>query len=118
VSNPSAHLHAAERTEHDGIVLRNLQRDKARLELMRVVMDHLMLLLMFRIKQLQFCHQLTAVADSHTERVLTRIISVDGLFCLGIEEETSSPTFSGTQNIGITETAAEDNEIDVIERLT
>ena len=81
-------------------------------------MPHLMLLFVFRIKQSQFGHQLTAVADAEAHRIFTCVKTIDGLLGLLVIKDTGSPPLGGTEHVGVGESAAEDDEVHIFERFT
>ena len=114
VSYPDAQLVAAQTSEHHAVVLRNAQRDELTLELVAVVMQHLGSL---GTSQTEFHHQLATVTDTQRQGVLAGIELVEGLLSLGVEEEGTSPSLGRTQYVGVRETAAEHNHVDVLKGL-
>ena len=73
---------------------------------------------MFGVDQSQFNHQLAAVADTEREGVFAGVEVVEGRLGLGIEQEGTGPPLGGTQYVGVGETAAEGNDIDILQGLT
>ena len=70
------------------------------------------------IEQSQLYHQLTAVTNAEREGVLTRVELIEGLLCLRVEEEGTSPSLCRTQYVGVRETAAEGYHINLFQCLT
>ena len=94
MGHPDAELVAAERRQHDAVVLRDLEREEGALKLMRCVMQHLRAVGVLGVDKTQLHHELTAVADAERESVLTGIELVESLLCLRVEEEGTSPSLS------------------------
>ena len=64
VRHPNAELAACERAEHDGMVVGYGERDKLRLELVRIVVQHARLHVVVGCYQTQFHHELATVANA------------------------------------------------------
>ena len=117
MGHPDAQLVPTQRTEHHTPVHRDGQSYELRFKLMRVVVQHVRLLRKFRINQIQFHHQLATVANTQRQRVFTGIEIVECRLGLRIVQESTGPAFGRTQHIRIGEHAAEDNHINIFQRL-
>ena len=69
------------------------------------------------LNQSKFNHQLTAVADAEGEGVLAGIELVERLLGLRVEEEGTRPALGRTEHVAVGEATAEDDEVDILERL-
>ena len=114
VGYPQAQLVAAQRAEHDAVVQGYLQRDEFRLELVTVVVQHLG---PCGAGESQFHHQLATVADAERQGVLAGVELVQRLLGLGVEEEGTGPSLGRAQHVAVGEAAAEDNHVDILQRL-
>ena len=117
VGHPDAQFVAAERVEHDAIVLGDRDREEGALKLLRVVVAEMGLVLMLRVDEVEFRHQLATVADAQRERILARIEAVERLLGLGIVEEGTRPSLGRSQDVGVGESATEDDHIDLLQGL-
>ena len=117
MSHPYAELASAERTEHHAVVLRYLNAEERALKLVRVVVEHACTFGVLRIDEVEFNHQLATVADAERQSVLACIELVERLFGLRIEEECSCPSLGRAENVGVGESSAEHNHVDVLECL-
>lgn len=81
---------------------------------MRVVVLHRSLVLEFRIDEVQLYHQLATVADAKAQSVLTGEEALQGSLCVLVPDKAASPSFRRTKHVGVGETSAEHNHIDVV----
>jgi len=73
-------------------------------------------MLVFRVDEVEFHHQLASVADTERHRILARIEPLEGLFGLGIIQESTCPALRRTQNIGVGESSTEHDHADFVQR--
>ncbi len=117
--DPYSESAAAEVFEHDGIVLWDLDAQELALELMAVVVQHLGAEVGgVAVEQAEFYDELAAVAYAEGEGVGSCVEVVEGFTSFLVVEEGAGPAFSGAEDVGVGETAAEDNHVDILERLT
>ncbi len=116
--DPYAETAAAKALEHDGVVLRNLDAEELALELVAVVVEHLGTeSRSVAVEETKLDDELATVADTERECVGAGIETVKGFACFLVVEECSSPALCGAENVGIGETAAEDDHVDILKRL-
>ena len=99
-----------------------MQGDELTLELVAHVVEHLCIVLRIGhsvviVDETQFHHQLASVADAERQRVFSCIEGIERCLCLGVEEESACPTLRTAQHVGVGESAAEDNHVDVFQGL-
>ena len=73
VSYPDAELVAAQTAEHHAVVLWNAQSEELAFELLADVVGQVRAVLMLRVDEVEFHHQLASVADAEAQRVLAGI---------------------------------------------
>ena len=84
---------------------------------MRFVVKHLAILLVFRVNEVQFHHQLTAITNTQWKCIFTSVIFVESFFSFRVEEESTCPTFGRTQYVGVGETTAVNNHVHIFQCL-
>ena len=114
VRNPDAQTIARETLEEYAAIGLNGDTYEAAFKLVAVVVEHVRTLFVFGIDEVEFHHELATVADTEGERVGTCIETVEGFFCLRIEEEGSSPTFGTAEDVAIGESTTEDDHVDFL----
>ena len=85
---------------------------------MAYVVFHGCLALMLRIDEIEFNHELTTVADTEAQGVLTLVICLKSSLGLVIPKESTGPSFCRTKHIGVGESATEYNHVDILKCLT
>ena len=78
-------------------------------------MEHACAACVFGIDEVELNHQLTTVADAERQSVLTCIKLVERLLGLRVEEECSCPSLGRAENVGVGESAAEHDHVDILE---
>ena len=91
MSHPDAELITAQTTEHDAVVLWNVQSQELAFELLADVMSQVCTVLMLRVDEVELHHQLAAVADAEAQCVLTCVELVERFLGLRVIEEGTSP---------------------------
>ena len=72
---------------------------------------------MLRVDEVEFHHQLASVADTERQGVLTGIELVECLLSLRVEEECTCPSLGRTEHVGVRESTAEHNHVDILQSL-
>jgi len=116
VGNPDAQTGTAQGVKHHRVVPGNVHVDKAALELMGIIVQHLRLLLIHGGNQAQMHHQLTTVTHPQAEGVRPCVKAFQSGFGLFVVQKGTRPALGGAQHIGVGEPAHEHNQLDVIER--
>ena len=115
VRHPDTQFVTAQRSEHDAVVLRDVERDECAFKFPGIIVHHVCLFpvccLLF-VQKSEFNHQLTSVADTQRESVRARIESFERLFGFRVVEECSCPSFGTAQHVAVGKAAAEDNHVD------
>ena len=117
VSHPDANLAASQRVEHHRIVGANLNAHKRRLKLVRIVVQQFRMVGAARVDEFQFVHQLTTVANAERQSVGTLVEVFEGLASLLVVLERACPTLCRAEYVAVGESAAINDEIDILQSL-